>query len=216
MRSFAHWNRHYIADRVRVMIYEYRSPKSPWLTRSMAEILESWLRPSDVGVEYGSGRSTVWFAYRVAHLISIEHDRVWYAKVRKLLQEGGVQDRVSYRLLEDEGQYKAASECIEIANTAGIRGLDFALIDGMARDHCALATLNQVKPGGILIVDNIEEYLPRERKSRSPNARGRNDGYASEGWRRFGNIVRDWRCIWTTNGVWDTALWVKPAVISLS
>ena len=41
-------------------------------------ILASVLRPSDNGLEYGSGRSTVWFARRTTSLISVETSRLWF------------------------------------------------------------------------------------------------------------------------------------------
>jgi hypothetical protein len=45
-------------------------PDVPWLTRQAVEILEDWLKPGYVGLEWGSGRSTLWFARRVSHLTS--------------------------------------------------------------------------------------------------------------------------------------------------
>ena len=33
---------------------------------------------------------------------------------------------------------------------------------------------------------------------------------ATAGWAEFLDKVAAWRCIWTTNGVWDTVIWIKP------
>jgi putative heme iron utilization protein len=55
------------------MIDEFLHPNWPWLTKEAILLLERLLRPDDIGLEFGSGRSTIWFAERVEKLISIEH-----------------------------------------------------------------------------------------------------------------------------------------------
>ncbi len=212
MRSFKHWTLRYIVDRLAVMRYEHNHPDAPWLTRSMVEILVEWLHPDDTGLEFGSGRSTVWFAKRVAHLTSVEHDPGWYSTVTERLRQAGITDRVDYRLCEDGSTERETLEYVAVAKQIAPGILDFCLVDGMARDHCALAILEKIKPGGALIIDNINWYLPRESKTPVPKSRGIEDGYASEQWEKFAQAVKDWRCIWTTSGITDTALWVKPVL----
>jgi hypothetical protein len=59
-----------------------------------------------------------------------------------------------------------------------------------------------------VIVDNSNWYLPCN--SHSPNSRRPHEGPASAIWQLFLSEVKDWHCLWTTNGVTDTTLWVKP------
>src|SRR6202007_3269075 len=92
MRSFGHWTPRYVRDRLGVMAYQMLEPDAPWLTQSANRVLESLLRESDVGLEFGSGRSTRWLAGRIANLTSVEHDPSWANKVRSLLQAGGVRN----------------------------------------------------------------------------------------------------------------------------
>jgi predicted O-methyltransferase YrrM len=40
--------------------------------------------------------------------------------------------------------------------------LDFVLVDGKQRAQCALASLMKLRPGGILIVDDVHRYFPAE------------------------------------------------------
>lgn len=68
----------------------------------------------------------------------------------------------------------------------------------------------KIKSGGIVIVDNINWYLPAPHKTCSPASRSRTDGPATVAWEQFSLAVDHWRSVWTTNGVWDTALWQKP------
>ncbi len=213
MRTIRHWTPRYVRDRLALMWDERKHPDWPWLTRGMIGILETWLRSRDSGLEFGSGRSTTWFAKRVARLVSVEHDPRWHAIVSAELDAlgpgvlGGV---VDYRLREDGISGAKDSGYVAVARSLASAGLDFCLVDGVARDHCARASLDILKPGGILIVDNANWYIPFEFGSTAPNSRSPDDGYASDAWREVDDAVGDWRKIWTTNGVTVTALWQKP------
>ena len=193
------------------MIYERINPDSPWLTRAMVEILNEWLKPSDIGLEWGSGRSTDWFAIRVAHLISVEHNPEWSEIVKEKLCTRGLIHRVDYKFLPDGKEGKRDSDYVNVAQSIKPNTLDFCLIDGVSRDHCALACLEKLKPGGILIIDNVNWYIPRNPKSRSPNSRAPEDGFASEEWNKLIGIIKNWRCIWFTSGIADTAIWIKES-----
>jgi len=57
--------------------------------------------------------------------------------------------------------------------------LDFILIDGKKRDSCALAALPRIKPGGIIIVDDVHRYIARTKPSHAPFARDMPNGNAS-------------------------------------
>ena len=66
------------------------APERPWLTRESIGILDRLLRPEDIGIEFGSGRSTAWFAQRVKRLRSVEHNPVWHARVARQLASGEI------------------------------------------------------------------------------------------------------------------------------
>ena len=176
----------------------------------MVELLDSWLGKHDIGLEFGAGRSTLWLAGRVKNLISVEHDPEWHEKVKGELRKNGTDKQVKMCLFEDGKFEKSESEYVNVAREIEDGTLDFCLVDGNARDHCALASVDKIKPGGILIVDDVERYIPRNKKTRSPNARSVSDGFSSEGWKNFAELVKGWRCVWTTNGIKDSALWMKP------
>lgn len=204
MRGIRHWTPRYIGNRLRVLAHERFHPDFPWLTANMVSILNTWLKSEDVGFEWGSGRSTIWFAQRVESLTSVEHNEAWYSEIAHRMEKHGVRN-VNYQLRTDETDYVSVVENVPVAS------LDFSLVDGLNRDRCAIAVLPKLKPGGILIVDNCNWYLPSN--SKSPNSRAFRDGRASGGWDLFIDRTSDWRSIWTTNGVTDTALWVKPISI---
>jgi hypothetical protein len=199
-RRFGHWTPRYIADRLALMAWQRRCPDAPWLTERAVGILESWLRKTDVGLEWGSGRSTLWLAQRVKQLISIEHAEPWYDRVSSSIARAALTN-VDHRLHRDERVYVTA---IERATPAS---LDFVLVDGVFRDQCAVTAVSRLRPGGILVLDNANLYLPC--RSWSPNSRTIEQGPASTAWEIFQRQVQNWRRIWTTNGVCDTAIFVK-------
>lgn len=211
MSRLKHLTPSYIFDRMAVIANEWRHPDAPWLTADMTEFLEQWLRPDDQGLEWGSGRSTLWLARRVGRVTSVEDNREWSDVVRKKLASHGVADKVDYRFIPVASDNRTGTSPYVCA-TAGLapESLDFCLVDGDLRDHCALAAIDFLRPGGLLIVDNVERYVPREPKTRSPLARGKSQGWASQEWERFSQATNGWRCFWTTNGVSDTAFWMKP------
>lgn len=210
MRSIRHWTPRYVWDRLAVMRFERENPNAPWLTAQAIGVLSTWLKPDDVGLEWGSGRSTVWFAKRVRSLVSVEHDERWGRRVPDMLRHHGVEGQIDYRLLNNDLDAGAESAYVRIVDELEDDSLDFCLVDGMLRDHCAMACMGKVKPGGILIVDNVNWYLPHDPVSRAPGSRVVEQGAASNIWHEFKTSTAEWRYIWTTNGVWDTAIWVKP------
>ncbi len=211
MRSFRHWTPTYIRDRVALAVRHRRRPDEPWLTEPAVQILDSWLRRADVGLELGSGRSTLWFAERVAHLTSVEHDEAWFARISSQLRERGLRERVDYRLCLDGKNGAAQSSYVRVISELANESLDFVLVDGVARDHCALAALDKLKPGALLVIDNINWFYGRDPKSRSPSSRSGADGFESALWQRLHEVIGSWRLIWTSDGVCDTALWTKPS-----
>jgi predicted O-methyltransferase YrrM len=209
MRSISHLTPRYVAYRVKEIIYQRTFPDHPWLTRTANQILASLLRSGDVGLEFGSGRSTLWFAKRVRHLTSVEHNLRWYQDITGKLKEANLHN-VDYLLKparEQEGQAMDAPY-VMVMDGFSPNSIDFVLVDGVYRSYCALRSIPILRPGGFLIIDNVNWFLPSS--SVSPNSRPIGD-VAPEGvWREVHQALSDWRVIWTSSGVFDTALFFKP------
>lgn len=190
------------------MIYQRRHPDAPWLTAEAVRLLDTMLRPSDTGAEFGSGRSTLWLARRCAQLTSVEHDESWHASVSAALARAGI-TRVDYQchprdepdVSGDRSAYAKAAQLI------GDESIDFALVDGVYRDYVALFLLPKIRPGGMLIIDDVHRYLPSS--TRSPASLRPPATAATPGWEQAAAELARWRQIWTTNGVSDTAIFVK-------
>ena len=174
---FRHWTPGYVGARLRQMVWQRRNPQAPWLTASMVAILEDWLQETDLVFEWGSGRSTRWLAQRVAHVSSVEENEAWLNRVRNWLKADGNMEKVT--LFHRETVEKVRQAYVMAIHEVPETAFDCILVDGDHRDHCAIEAVNRVAPGGALVIDNVERYIPRAQPSPAPNARHLGDGYAS-------------------------------------
>lgn len=196
-RSISHWSATYARNRLALEYHQRRHPDDPWLTRDAAGLIGEWIRSGDTCLEWGSGRSTWWLASAGVHVSTVEHDPGW---AQKVVERSDLADRMDLALVggEDAHAYVGAHP--------GVERVDMALVDGLHRAQCALRAASVVRPGGILVVDNVERYLPSE--SISPESRGAS--LPEPGWQDFQDLVGKWRRVWTSNGVTDTAIWFAP------
>jgi predicted O-methyltransferase YrrM len=208
-QRMAHWTPRYVVNRTRQMLYERGHADDPWLTPAATRLLETLLRPEDRGVEFGSGRSTVWFAGRVAALTSVEHDEEWFTTVSSRLRERGL-GNVNYILAPIDQPPERGDQSAYARNALAFpdESIDFALVDGHYRDFCAQFVLPKIRPGGMLIIDNVNWFLPSA--SRAPNSRSHTAGPNGPVWADVATQLGQWRKIWTGSGVWDTAMFIKP------
>ncbi len=187
----------------KISIHKY-GKYSPWLTPASIEFLYNVLNKDMVGLEYGSGRSTLFFSPCLGKLTSIEHDSSWFNHVEKMLIEKNISN-VEYKLIppattetkiEIETRNKSSFD-VEISNYneyfSFILNLpddyfDFIIIDGRARVECSKRAIDKLKSGGIFILDNSERtrYKPVH------------------------DLLKSWPVVNTTTGLTDTTFWFKP------
>src|ERR1700739_1497880 len=137
-RPVRHLTLRYGYNRARQLAYELGHPDDPWLTPAAIGLLRSLLRPSDRGAEFGSGRSTLWFARRVAALTSVEHDERWHDAVSARLKTQGL-GHIDYILAprDQPAERGGDSAYARVALAFPDASLDFVLIDGHYRDYSA-------------------------------------------------------------------------------
>lgn len=204
-----HWTLRYIGNRLREWIFQKKNPGAPWLTPAAVRELEKLLRSEYHGLEFGSGRSTTWLAARCAALVSVEDNQAWHAQVRRQLTEQNLH-HVDYRYIPCDDKDKLAVKYKELVQDLPDNGFDFILIDSEHhRDILVNLVVPKLKPGGFLVVDNVNWFLPSD--SYSPNSRKQKDGPANELWKQFAGTVQDWHRTWTSSGVTDTAFFFRPA-----
>ena len=203
---YAHWTPRYALDRMRLLVYETLHPDSPWLAPDAVRFLENWLQPNHAGFEWGAGRSTIWLSKRVARLTSIEHDEVWFQRVRQLhyaLPHNNVDLRLIPATDMSEDNY------VDAISMYAEGELDFVLVDGLSalRDRCTLTAIPKIRSGGVLVIDDIHRYLPSP--SRAPLALPPNAKPLTEEWDFAMNQLSRWGKRTFTSGVTDTAIWLR-------
>jgi SAM-dependent methyltransferase len=195
-------------NRSKEKIYRYFHPDLPWISPQANDFLSRYLAPDFDGIEYGSGRSTLYFSKKVHSLVSIEHDPFWYTKISEQLKKNNITN-VEYHLFPRENENQPELEkYVQYAGNLNADSLDFALIDGIYRDYCTKKILPVLRPGGILIIDNVNRYIPG--KTCSPYSIGDNHPPLTQLWAELNQIIMTWRCLWSSNGVSDTAIYFKP------
>src|SRR3989339_2290400 len=160
-------------DAMRQTVYELQHPLDPWITIDMIKILENFLKPSDIGFEFGSGSSSVWLAKKTQYLTTVENDPGWTKKVQELILRNGLTEKI--RLVEVA---KNPKDYIAPVRDIQNESLDYGFVDGFYRDECILALVPKIKRGGVLIVDNVDNYFPRNKISRS--IRYKRDNFSKE------------------------------------
>ncbi|MEP3266523.1 MAG: class I SAM-dependent methyltransferase [Hyphomicrobiales bacterium] len=209
MRSFSHWNLNYIQKRLAYMIYARRNPDKPWITPDSIKILDSYLKPDDFMIEFGSGRSTKWFASKVGKLISIEHNKEWFDKVSDELAASKIANiEYRHRHAANPDTPQETEAYLDVFDELEDETVDVIFVDGIFRDECALKAINKVKPGGVILIDNVNWFLPSQ--SISPCSRSIEDGPLDAMWSDFSEKTQSWRRIWTTCDLSDTTFFFKP------
>jgi predicted O-methyltransferase YrrM len=208
-RAFRHWSLRYLFDRSTEKAYRRAHPGVPWIAPAAVEFLDGYLKPTDRMLEFGSGRSTLWFAERVGHITSVEHNPEWHRQITTKIAEKEFSN-ISYFLHPKQANPLLASNSDYVLVTRSIppASLDFVLVDGIYRAQCVLQSVSLIVDGGLLVIDNVNRYLPG--RSIAPNSRSIEDGPVDDEWRQVLALIGNWRSFWTSNGVSDTAFYFKP------
>src|SRR5581483_12105109 len=190
-RSF--WTPRYIVNRLALAYDQRRNPTAPWWPRDARRHLDDMLRRTDVCFEWGSGRSTVWLSARTGVVHSIEHDPEWHTTVSEDLRRQGLAPERVRLLSTDPAHEPDTSPYVRAIDDFGDASLDVCVVDGEYRDHCALAAVPKVRPGGLIIVDDATWFL--DRPTHAPHSRN-GAGPATTRWAEFARLVADWRAVW--------------------
>jgi hypothetical protein len=147
--------------RLRSGWYHRRHPGMPWLAPGAIAFCEKYLTQDMRGLEWGSGRSTVWFGRRLGSLTSVEHDPAWFEIVTAEVHKEELRT-VDVRIVPlDPDPVKPpvahvgwGSSYVRVADEFADGSLDFVVVDGAYRMACILAAIPKLRPGGLLLVDD--------------------------------------------------------------
>lgn len=125
----------------------------PHLTYGATDFLHAVLTPQTRILEFGSGDSTIWFGARVGSITVIEHDADWAARIPR-------HEHIQVNVIPCAGSWYE-----DDASHAYSRGadstapFDIVLVDGMARTQCAIRAPSLIRPGGLIVLDDIDDPL---------------------------------------------------------
>lgn len=147
--------------RLGYFFYEKTHSDEPWLSPKSVRFLEKHLTSQMVLFEWGSGRSTTWFAQKVKKVISIEYSQEWEQKVQERISQRNL-NNVDLKYIPLDHPYKAPTqrEYPEVPKyVAEIfkedkESLDVIVVDGHYRLTCVSQCLDYLKVGGFLVIDN--------------------------------------------------------------
>lgn len=129
----------------------------PWLPFRLIEELEAVVCAGSRVFEYGGGGSTLWFLDRGAIVVTVEHHRGWAADLERSI------DSHNWTLLA-RSVANGPAEYVDAVSSYPDDWFDVVVVDGRARGRCIARALPKVKPGGLLLVDDIH------RKKHAANA----------------------------------------------
>ena len=143
----------------------------PWLTFPAVRFLKRTLRPEWRVFEYGSGRSTIFFALRCQEVVSVEHNGAWADQIRSSMNQLRVKNcrlihvdpenpadisRASYASCYPGLEHCSFERYVKTIDNEPDQSIDLILVDGRARVDCIRHAISKVKPGGMLILDDAE------------------------------------------------------------
>jgi len=126
---------------------------APWFKPETLKYVSSLLKSDWIIFETGCGSSTIWFSSRVKKVISFEHSREWYIKLKEIIENNRIKN-IDLQLNPDYPE-------------KGISGFkenefDFVSIDGRGRVKSVEMVIPYLKSEGYLLLDDSqrERYQP--------------------------------------------------------
>jgi hypothetical protein len=128
----------------------------PWLPFRLIDELEAVVSSGSRVFEYGGGGSTLWFLDRGAVVATVEHHQGWAAVLQRSI---GSDDWTLLAPSLADG----SAEYVDAISSYPDDWFDVVVVDGRARARCVARALPKVKPGGLLLVDDIhrKKYAAR-------------------------------------------------------
>jgi hypothetical protein len=119
----------------------------PWYTYPAVEYLRQLDFRDRSVFEYGSGNSTLFWSGIAQRVVSVEHEREWFERMRAVAPAN-----CQMMFANDADGYVGA-----ICRTSPH---DVIIVDGQTRLRCASAAVEHLRPGGVIILDN-SDWFPR-------------------------------------------------------
>ncbi|MBC7331543.1 MAG: SAM-dependent methyltransferase [Synergistetes bacterium] len=125
----------------------------PWYTYPALDFLKAFDFGKKVVFEYGGGSSTLWWAERAERVVTVEHDKSWYYKLK---ESASSFTNVEIALKEKEEEY--VNYILEQSSA-----FDIVVVDGRWRGKCARVLggkLNKASDEGYMVILDNSDWYP--------------------------------------------------------
>lgn len=135
----------------------------PWYSFEAIEFLKTHLKPEHWVFEFGSGSSTIFYHNNCSKVVAIESNKSWFEIICEKIQ-GKVNSNNDHFISKNSEIFllENAIDNFDYENFANIYSyknnikFDFIVIDSLKRHLCTLKSLESLKSGGYLILDDSE------------------------------------------------------------
>lgn len=123
---------------------------SAWWAESAVIFVKDHLKSNMRVFEYGCGNSTIFWSQYVNEVFSVEHDYLWFEKMKSIIPD-------NVKLVHVDLKYGDYAKSISRYGK-----FDIVLIDGRDRVNCARESVNCLTESGIIIWDDSDREIYRE------------------------------------------------------
>jgi hypothetical protein len=122
----------------------------PWLTYPFIDFIAPRLSNQLTVFEFGAGNSTLFFAKKVKEVFSVEHNKDWYNRISKQIQ-----DNVNLVYKEIDEEYPKSIQSLN-------KKFDIIIIDAEERVNCVKNSLGALTDAGVIVLDDSERSEYKE------------------------------------------------------
>jgi hypothetical protein len=125
----------------------------PWYTYPSIEFLRHRTYQDKLILEFGGGQSTLWWAKRAKHVVTLEGNQEWTDKIKRTLPANVDLHYVSMRDAETNAQQVRA-----VLASNQYPQFDVIIIDGLHRNAMIEIACDVLAVDGAIVCDNAEGY----------------------------------------------------------
>lgn len=124
----------------------------PWVTYSFIDFIKNRISQKHLIFEFGSGNSTIFYAKKAKNIVSVEHDKAWFDKIKNTSPANA---EIILCKVVANGEYSKMPVKTR-------KKYHIIIVDGRDRVNCCKNALSALTPDGVLVLDDSERefYLP--------------------------------------------------------
>jgi hypothetical protein len=153
----------------------------PWMTFEAIRYLDNFVTQDSRVFEWGMGGSTLFFLDRTRHVVSVDHDPVWFERLKMMLAGhshwAGYQHSPKslassdpsivnlptdptncnlYGSSNPDFRYHTFENYVRAIDRYDDESFDVIVVDGRARPACTKHAIPKLREGGVIVLDNAE------------------------------------------------------------